>query len=174
MLKLQNIILTTSLLLCAFVAHAQEGRCPKLPEVYAWNSEKEYQKDADLVKKTLKWLCVTPLGIDIEQRSLANAFVLEWIAGSPEILVEVKTDFLPFYSEHPELLFTFIHGVSLFKIDKPGILDELTLYKEGFDVVAELSMQSKDLSHSHVMKPLLKAYKKKKMKEYVKEIQQKK
>ncbi len=48
------------------------------------------------------------------------------------------------------------------------------LMKEGFNVIAELAVQSKELSHSHALRPLLKAHKKSKMKEYVKSIQQKK
>jgi hypothetical protein len=166
--------LTLLFLFGQITVNAQEGRCPKLPASYLWETEKDYKKDEDLVKKTLRWLCATPYSVDVEQRSLANVFVLEWIAGSPDILVEVKTDYLPFYLDHPDLLYTFIHAVALFKIEKPGIKDEPTLYKEGFNVIAELAVQSKELSHSHALRPLLKAHKKSKMKEYVKSIQQKK
>lgn len=173
-MKTITLLLVSAILLLHLPANAQEGRCPKLPSNYQWESEKDYEKDEDLVKKTLRWLCATPLALDVEERSLANAFVLEWIAGSPEILVEVKTELLPFYQDHPDLLYTFIHAVALFKMERPGIKDEPTLYKEGFDVIAELAVQSKELSHSHSLRPLIKAYKKSKMKEYVKSIQQKK
>lgn len=149
---------------------AQEGRCPKIPSAYSWSADEDYSKDEDLIKKTIKWLCVTPLGVDVQQRSLANAYVMEWLAGAPQIKINITTAHLPFYEAHPDLLFPFLHGIALFKMNKPGITDQLTLYTEGMDVVASLTQQSKELSKSKVLKPLLKAYKKKRMKEYVKQI----
>ncbi len=164
-----NLFILFSVLLNSPI-FGQEGRCPKIPTEYSWTEDADYAKDEELVKKTLRWLCLTPLGVDVQQRSIANAYVMEWLAGAPQIRINVTTTRLPFYNQHPELLFPFIHGIALFKMNKPGVTDDLTLYVEGMDVVASLSQQSKELSKSKVLKPLLKAYKKKRMKEYVKQI----
>jgi hypothetical protein len=144
----------------------QPGRCPKLPETYTWNNADDYKKDYDLVKKTLKWLCNTPLGLDVQQRSIANAFVLEWLAGSPQIRVEIETEKLTFYSKHSDLMFSFIHGVALYMMEKPTVQDELTLYTAGYSTVASLASQSEELSKSGELKPLLKALKKNRIKEF--------
>lgn len=149
---------------------AQPGRCPKIPSKFLWETAVDYQKDEDLIRKTLKWLCQTPLGFDVEQRGLANAFVLEWLAGSPSILVEIKTEYLEFAEAQPDLLFSFIHGVALYKMEHPAVKDELTLYTSGFTVVAELAAQSKEFSRQKELRNLLKAYKKGKVKEYTREV----
>ncbi|MBX7050419.1 MAG: hypothetical protein K1X54_00145 [Flavobacteriales bacterium] len=149
---------------------AQPGRCPKIPAKYLWETPEEYQKDEDQVRKTLKWLCQTPLGIDVEQRGLANAYVLEWLAGSPSILIEINSHYLEFADSQPELLFSFIHGMALYKMDHPSVKDEQTLYSSGFTVVAELAAQSKEYSRQKELRNLLKAYKKGKVKEYTREV----
>jgi hypothetical protein len=163
-------LLVIAFLLIAFHAsHAQEGHCPKIPENYSWETAEDYRKDKDLVKKTLRWLCSTPLGVDIEKRGLANAYVLEWLAGSPSITVDIKTEHLPFLEHHPDLLYSFIHGIALYLMDKPTETDTVKLYAKGFEVVATLAMQSKELSHDKDFKPLIKAYKKERMMEFVRQ-----
>lgn len=151
-------------------AWSQVGRCPQLPQDYVWEVAADYEKDRDLVKKTLRWLCVTPLGADIQQRSVANAFVMEWLAGTPSFTIEIKSDYLQFTQEHPELLFTFIHGVGYYMMDHPEEKAELKLYNEGFKVVANLAAQSKELSKSSSLKPLLKAARKNTIRDYTKQI----
>jgi len=165
------------LVLCLFMRAdivAQEGHCPKLPVQYAWETGADYEKDRDLVKKTLRWLCQTPLAVDVQQRSLANAFVLEWLTGVPSVTIEIKTENLPFYKSNPDLLFTFIHGMALYKMDHEDEKNEVTLYCKGFETVSSLALQSKELSKEHDLKPLLKATRKQKLREYVKELLQKK
>lgn len=161
---------TLTLVVCCILiqlqAHCQEGKCPKLPDVYKWESAADYGKDFELVKKTLKWLCNTPLGIDVQQRSVANAYVMEWIAGSPDIRVEVETKKIAFYESHPELFFSFLHGIALLKMEKKPPTDELTLYTKGYETVAVLASQSEELSRAPELKPLLKALRKNKLKEY--------
>ncbi|MBL0314773.1 MAG: hypothetical protein IPP69_02990 [Flavobacteriales bacterium] len=164
------LITTLGLLMLNTAVFAQPGRCPKIPEKYVWESEADYKKDEDVVKKTLKWLCQTPYGIDVEQRGLANAYVLEWLAGSPSIRLEINTAHIQFAESTPDLFFSFIHGMALYKMEHPTAKDELSLYNNGFTVVAELAAQSKEYSKQKELKDLLKAYKKGKVKDYTRAV----
>ncbi len=146
------------------------AQCPKLPEKYEWNSHDDYAKDKQLVTKTLRWLCVTPLGIEVQQRSIANAFVLEWLAGTDEFKLIVDSKVLPFQTEHPELLFTLLHGMALYMIDHPKENNTIKLHTEGLKVVANLATQSKELSKSRSMKKLIHAAKRNKLKAYTEKI----
>lgn len=145
---------------------AQPGRCPKIPNESKWESAEDYTKDRELIVKVLKWLCASPYGLDIEQRDIANAFVLEWLAGSPTVLLNITTDFIPFFESHPELFYSFIHGMALYSLENPDIKDEQSKYQSGFQAVADLITQSKDYSHDKELRDLLKASKKNKMPEY--------
>jgi hypothetical protein len=162
----RSLALIVFLLFILLKVSGQQGKCPKIPEVYKWESAADYSKDFDLVKKTLKWLCNTPLGIDVQQRSQANAFVMEWIAGSPNIRVELDTKKIIFYDSHPDLLFSFIHGIALMQMEKKPTTEELAIYTKGYETVAILASQSEELSRSPDLKPLLKALRKNKLNEY--------
>lgn len=152
------------------ILHAQVGKCPQLPLTYDWVTPADYEKDTELVKQTLRWLCRTPLRAELQKQSLANAYVMEWLAGTPSITLEVETKYLPFVEDHPELLFTFIHGMAYYCLNHPETKNQVRLYLEGFKVVANLAAQSKELSKSPSLKSLLKAAKKNVLKEYTMEI----
>jgi hypothetical protein len=167
MMKIRFFIVSISLLGFIAGANAQEGKCPKLPNQYTWTTPEEYHKDEDLVKKTLKWLCATPLGIDAGQRSIANAYVMEWIAGAPNIRIEIETQRIAFYATQPDLLFSYIHGAALYKLEKNASCNDTDMEIKAYETVANLALQSDELTHDSSLKPLLKAYKKSKMKQYV-------
>jgi hypothetical protein len=146
------------------------AQCPTLPQNYSWTTADDYAKDEDLVKKTLVWLCNTPLGMEVQQRSAANAFVLEWLAGSPTVMLDVKAAGMPFIDQHPELLFPLIHGMALYSMLHPKEKDAITLHTEGLKVAAKLARQSKELNKSGVVKRLLRKADSGKLKEYCAEL----
>jgi hypothetical protein len=143
-----------------------QGKCPEIPKTYSWTSPQAYQKDADLVKRTLKWLTNAPLNTDLATRSEANIFVLIWISGSPDFRVEIETEKLPFMASHPELLDSFIHGVALAQMQKEKPMAEVEKYSAGFQSVAQVASWSKSLSKCRQLRGLMRANKKNKMKEY--------
>lgn len=165
-MKYPVVISLLCVLLQANICFAQNTRCwETVQEVEALTLE-DYIKDKDCFKKTLRWLCTTPLGEDVKLRSYANAYVMEWIAGTPLFTLELETKYLSFIDEHPELLYSFIHGMASYKLEHVDENNQVKLYSEGFKVVANLASQSKELSKSSALKPLLKAARKRTIREY--------
>lgn len=162
-------ILILLLLVSTVIAKGQPGQCPKIPESYKWETPEDYMKDRELVKKTLKWLCVTPYSEDIRMRALANAFVLEWLAGTPELTLNVKSEILGFPDEHPQLLLTFIHSMALYVLNHPKEQDEIKKYEAGIQTVVDLSMKSKELSKLAKVKEFEKMIRRSKLKKYLQE-----
>lgn len=161
-------ILAVLLCVSSFVAAAQ---CPVIPDTYEWPDAAAYAGDRSKVKDVLKWLCKTPFGADLQLRSEANAYVLTWIAGCPELQVNVQTLYLPEVVVNTEELFScFIHGVALYQMEHPSEKDELKLYTEGFKVLARLCDQSEKYSSERALKPLLRAYRHEKLKSYTEEV----
>ncbi len=158
------------MLLLALTMEGAMAQCPTLPISYSWTTANDYAKDEDLIKKTLVWLCNTPLGHDVQQRSKANAYVLEWLAGSPTVKLDVKTTGMPFIEQHPELLFPLIHGMALYVMQHPKEKDTLVLHTEGLKVAARLAEQSKELNKSADVKRLVRKAKAGKLKEYCAEL----
>ena len=149
---------------------SQPQKCPKIPDSYQWNSARDYKREEELVYRTLTWLNATPLRSELEARSKASSFVMEWICGSPRIKLSIKTENLPFYSEYPDLLFPFIQGMAQCKLAKTNDCDELQSMVSGFSTVAFMIQSDSELKKAKPLQPIIKAHKKGKMQAYVESI----
>jgi hypothetical protein len=151
-----------------------QGKCPEIPKEYQWETPEDYRKDTDLVKKALKWLCSAPLNIDLSRRSEANIFVLKWLSGTPDYRIEIDTEKLDFLMAHPELMDTFIHGMSLAYLNKESQPNQVDAYAAGFQAVVQVASQSKSLSKSRHLKPMFRAARQNQMKKYTEKVLAKK
>lgn len=155
------------LMLWSTIAAAQNSKCPKLPEAYHWDSARDYKREEDLVIRTLQWLTKTPFNSEVEMRAKANLFVTEWICGSPRIELIVHSEQLPFYIDYPDLLFPYLHGMALYKLNKNGECNELESMIEGFNTVAFMILNDANFKKVKSLQPIAKAYRKGKMHAYV-------
>lgn len=151
---------------CWFIQTSAQSNGPEIPKQYAWNSGEEYVRDQDKVQDVLKWLCMQPLGLDIQKRSLANAYVMEWISGTPSLRLEVNSEAFLFIEKHPELLFSLIQGMAYFAIAHPDEKDATKLHTEALEVVAHHAELSEELSKDGDLKKLIRANRKKQLKAY--------
>ena len=158
-------------LLCS--THAQDCRCPDIPDEHAWVTAAQYKRDLENVKKILQWLLCSTLESEVSKRSEANAFVLEWISGSPWVRVELMTSDLPFANDFPDLLFTFIHGYTLKALETRQKLTHDIYCEAGYRAVAHLThtdayKKNADLQNLH------RAVKRDQLSDYIKSISQNK
>lgn len=166
MIKMLLRCIATMGLLFALSTSQAQLKCPELPQEFNWQTAEDYRKDAELVKKTLRWLCSAPLNIDLSKRSEANVFVLKWLSGTPDYTIAIETAKLPFLEQHPELLDTFIHGMALGYLSKDKPIEQVDAYAAGFQAVVQVASQSKSLSKSRHLRPLFKAARKNELKKY--------
>jgi len=151
----------------AFGINAQTSAVPKIPENYHWESSRDYKRDEEQIIRTLQWLCRTPINSEVENRSTANLYVMEWIAGSPRIKIEIDSQQLPFYQAYPDLLFAYVQGIALKKLAKQSNDDEQQAVVGGFNTVGYMIATDPVLRKEVALHPLLKAYKKNKMLAFV-------
>lgn len=169
-MKFQLTFITLLTILASAASKAQPTRCPKLPAKYHWETSKEYKRDEDLVLKALQWLTVTPLNQEISERGSANLFVMQWICGSPRLKITINSDVLPFYVDYPDLLFPYIHGIAHYKLMKNVDCSELQSMISGFKCVAFMISTDAELKKAKPLQPIVKAWKKNKMEQYVEAI----
>ena len=160
-------IITFTLTLCYVHGTSQTVNFPRLPEKHEWKTARDYKRDEELVLRTLQWLNKTPLNEEPLNRSKANLFVMEWICGSPSINISVETTALPFYDEYPDLIFPYIHGIAQCKLTKNPSCNEQKAIINGFNNVAFMIRSDASMKKSKSLQPLIKAYKKGKMEDYV-------
>jgi len=147
---------------------AQGAPCPPLPSGKSWNTPAGYSASKDSIEKVLRWLCNTPLNVQILQRSEANACVLIWLAGTSEVTVNVDTRSLPFLELDEELLFPVVHGMTLYQLNHPKECDLIKLHAKGLENLAYLALQSEALRSEKMLKPLFRAHRRGELNEYVK------
>ncbi len=145
---------------------SQPGR-PVLPETYSRNTTEDFRKDQELVEKCLVWLCKTPINEDVAFRSEVNYFVMEWLAGSPQITIDVKTKYAPFVNDYPELMFSLIHGMALYALRHKAPYDEEKIHLKGLETVCDMIETSETLYEQKELRRALKAKKRNKLKAYI-------
>jgi len=163
--KKLGIIIALFCSVCFLGADAQ-STCPEIPKQYGWNTPQEYAADEARVKEVLKWLCSQPLGLDIQKRSLANAYVMEWITGTPSLRLEVNSEAFPFIDQHPELLFSLIQGMAYYAMGHPEEKNAVKLHAEALETVAHHAELSEELSKDGDLKRLMRANRKRQLKEF--------
>jgi hypothetical protein len=149
----------------SWLAQAQQT-CPLIEPNYSWRTAEDYQRDQERVIEVLKWLCKTPMGEEVKQRSVANAYVMEWLAGTPSLRLELEISPFSLFENYPELLFPFVHGAALYALQRSSQVNPPKLHAEGFEVVAQLAQQSEILSKEAEVKKLIKAYRKKTLEDF--------
>jgi hypothetical protein len=146
---------------------SQDCVTPLIPKENKWKSASAYKKETESIKRALRWLCCCPLQSEIVLRSQANAYVLEWLAGTPTISLNIETKYLTFLEEYPELLFTFLHGAMLYCLEQPKQNDASLVYLHGYETVIRLSKSDKVIWRSETMKHLRRLMKKKELQGYI-------
>lgn len=164
-----RLVLVLSLLLTTALSEAQDGRKPEISDTIQWREASDYERDRELIVKCLRWLCTAPMGQDVVYRSEANVFVLRWLAGSPSVLIEIDENIFDFTEGNDDILFSVIHAMALTTMTKKKELDKEKLAVETLRIVCELVESSEKYSADKKLKAALKAYRRDKLEDYVKE-----
>ncbi len=169
-MKANKYIAAFSFFLLTLSGSAQVCKAPEIPAEYNWTTQEEYRASKDDIEKCLKWLCTTPYGLEVVKRSEINAYVMTWIAGNPEINVNLDAKYFPFLQENQELLFTMIHAMAYYQLNHPNEKSQDKIYLKGLETICVLANQSEELKKAKYLKALLKADKKKELKAYLEEL----
>ncbi len=101
---------------------------PKSPILTSPEDYKSYEPD---VVNAAKWLEETPLETNIEKRKEANAFVLQWVTGSPTVSITVTNKLLSYFEKNPDLLIVFMASFSRNVIENPSTFTNNSATKAG-------------------------------------------
>ena len=89
---MKKIYLSAILLLLVsyFKASAQTYEVPK---DYTLKAKEDYAKYEDDIIKTIDWLQQTSWNEQTDKRKEANAFLVAWLTGSPNVSIDVGSSF---------------------------------------------------------------------------------
>lgn len=78
-------------------------------KTFVLEKKEDYAKYETDVIKMYDWLLETPIGVDSDKRKAMNAFVIQWISGSPNVTIELSADIVT-YMDCAECLTIFMGG----------------------------------------------------------------
>ena len=143
-------------MLCPFVGVGQCGT-PTIKENIQFETAQDYRSQDSFASKCINWLLAHSEEECAQDWDLLNAFVLVWLSGHPDYLVDIKKESLPFLKEHPELLYSMLHGTARYVIDTPpDKRSSKAMHVQGLEAVADRARALKLHKESKVLKELCK------------------
>ena len=151
------------LLFCALATSAQcEG--PHIPRELKFASVDEYRQSDALAVDCMEWLLSKEALPCAAKRQELDAFVMLWLSGHPDLVLEVEPDFLPFLEAFPELLFPSIYAMALERLKSPQV-EGIELHTAAVERMLDLYGKAKPYRKSAEFKQLRKARRKGRLQE---------
>lgn len=82
----------------------------ELPKNYKLEKAEDYAPLEEDFIKAFDWLMETPLNEQKKLRTEVNAFMLEWLTGSPNVSLTLSANIITFMGSTPDLLIVFMGG----------------------------------------------------------------
>jgi hypothetical protein len=117
MKKVKQILIVALLLVFSQVSFAQDFQVPKN---YSFKKKEDFAKYEKDVISCTQWLENTPLNQEAPKRKEANAFLLSWVSGAPNVSVEINQKIVNFSEKNPDLLMIFIGGWTRSSLETPA------------------------------------------------------
>src|SRR5579871_6789792 len=100
--KIKRNLLFSTLILIAFTnIHAQTKF--EVPKNLELKTKEDYAKYEPTIVDAAKWLEETDLDKERNKRKDVNAFILEWVSGSPTVTVDIDQNLAKIYGKNTQL-----------------------------------------------------------------------
>lgn len=83
---------------------------------YKLEKKEDYAKYETDVINMYNWLLTTPFGVEPEKRKAMNAFIIQWISGSPNVTIELSADIVT-YMDCADCLVIFMGGWTKYALE---------------------------------------------------------
>ena len=117
----------------------------EVPQNVELKTKDDYAKYETAIIDAAKWLEETDLNKEADKRQQVNAFVLQWISGSPTINVDINEQLGKIYGKNVQLLGLYLASyarnflenkstATKFSAIKAGLISMMNVYKKGIEI----------------------------------------
>lgn len=153
------------LLVSSFQLFAQEYNPPSN---YQLNKKEDFAKYEKEVIKATDWLIKTPLGEEDTKRLYVNKFLMTWLAGSPNVTVELNQKITPI-SDCADCMLVFLGGYAKYALENDDYENAEKANIAGVESMIEFYKKNKEqLGKVKLMEKYIKAQNKNELPEFVK------
>ncbi len=138
---MKKIILTLFLGAFAFTVLSQEF---ELPGNYKFEQAEDYSKYEPAVLQGIAWIIATPLDKQEAKRKKINAFLLEWLSGSPYVHLELKKEIVTFI-DSPDLLMVFMGAWAKYSLESKEFNNKVAGSLAGLHAVIDFYSRNREV-----------------------------
>ncbi len=102
----------------------------EVPENVKLEKAEDYQKYETEVLKGIDWLENTKIEEQMVKRQNTNAFLMQWMSGTPDVSIGLEAFQLALTEKNPDLLLSFLGGWTRFSLENPEEKDNPLLANE--------------------------------------------
>lgn len=132
---MKKIFATMLLAAATFAVHAQNNKDNGVPQQIRLAKPEDYTQYKKNVLQCINWLMDTPYDPASEQQRAANAFLMQWVAGSPDVKVVLAPGVMNFLEANPNLLTIFMGGWTRYALEQSQPEDKLNGNLKGVESV---------------------------------------
>jgi hypothetical protein len=138
---MKTITLTLFLITISIGLFSQDFEVPKNYKLDKVEDYVPYEQD---VVKCFDWLMNTSINEQTAKRNEANAFLLKWISGSPNVNIEIKQEIVTFMGTSPDLLMIFMGGWAKYSLESKDFNNKIAGSMAGIESIIEFYTKNKD------------------------------
>lgn len=88
----------------------------EVPRNYEFSKKEDYARYEGDILNCIDWLLNTPVKENPAKRKEGNAFLIQWLTGTPAVSVEINPGIVSFMEPNAELLIVFMAGWTKFTL----------------------------------------------------------
>jgi hypothetical protein len=139
----------------------------EVPSNVVLEAKEDYAKYETAVVDAAKWLEETDLGKEPDKRLEVNAFVLQWVSGSPTVSVEINEHLSKIYGKNIQLIGVYLASYSRHYIENKGTATKASATKAALTSMMNVYKKGISIKKSKEMDKLIKQAEEGKLDEYV-------
>ena len=165
MITMRSIAFSLCLFFVGSLACAQDFEVPEDIHLKKAEDFKRYEED---IVACAHWLLETPINTQEQKRAKANAFMMQWLIGSPSVSIELNAGIMTFMESSPELVIIFMSGWTAYVLEGGDKEDTKAATLAGLDYVMRFyTANSRHLGNDKNIERFFKLKEKDKLEQFV-------
>lgn len=141
----------------------------ELPDNIELKVKEDYAKYEPSIIAAAKWIEETDLDKEVAKRKRVNAFIVQWVTGSPTVSVSISERLGKIYGNNAELLVIYIASYSRHYIENKTSASAFSATKAGLTSIMNVYKKKINISKSKEMEKIIKLNEENKLDAYIQE-----
>jgi hypothetical protein len=141
----------------------------EVPQNYKLEKPEDYVKYEADVLKCIDYLENIPLDDESARTIAANAFLLKWIEGSPNVTIELNAYVVELCDKNKEFIMLFMGGWTRYALQNPDSVNSLNGNMAGLESIIKVYKQGQGVSRDKKVEKIIQLQAEGKLEDWLKE-----